>query len=110
MTTRTLRAYAVGSGAHWTTAVLVFAGTAREARNLGADMIVNGYGCCEFLDVRVKWLRDGAPAWDDAVGEPTVLEPDGCRDCGMWFPDWRPTEGDRTCPQCMDMAAAGVSA
>lgn len=108
--TSTLRAYAVGSDHEWTTAVLVFATTARQARNLGADMLVNGYGCCEFLDVRVRWLRDGAPAWEDGVTESTVVEAEGCETCGIWWPDWRPTEADRTCPQCHDMAEMGCPA
>jgi len=77
-----LRGY-MGSST-WPTdgAVLIFAHTAKEAKQLSPDFM-DEMACEEYTDIRIRWLRRADPkAWD--VSEPCVLIPTVCRRCELW--------------------------
>ena len=100
-----MRAYMVHGGEPEEGASLVFANSAREAKRMGYYALT-GFGLVDwYIDVRVKWLREGAEIHREK-DEPHVIEaPASCWDCGLWYPTWKPEGEDTTCPDCKDLEA-----
>ena len=87
-------------------ALLVFAHTAKEARQVSWVSVANLMGC-DYIDVRVVWLKVNAPhlvaAANSAkmvLGEAHVIEyPPSCSSCCLWGDD-RPIEENGRCADC----------
>lgn len=84
-------------------ACLIFAHTAREAKNMSWD-VVRWWGCEEFTDVRATriWKKDHLYKQADqnalSANKPHVIEaPDSCNTCGMWGDE---IGSDGLCPDC----------
>lgn len=103
-----LRAYRVSGPEPSEGASLVFAANARDAKRLGWRSIDFLPELCwhGYVDVRVKWLREGADfhrnAEMEAKGESYVVEsPDICERCELWYADGlEPTT--RLCWSCFE--------
>lgn len=86
-----LRAYIAYAGHPEEGAALVFARTATEAKRL-AWPVIQGWMDCDYIGLRVRWLRNGADWHRDpeaeAKGEPYVIEaPRVCERCEQWYED-----------------------
>jgi len=87
-------------------AILIFAHTSREARNLSFGDLSN-MADCEFIDVRAERIWDNPPhllaASDQKKyknSEPHVIDnPPGCSDCCMWGEDFIIEENGK-CSMC----------
>jgi hypothetical protein len=83
-------------------ACLVFAHTAREARALAAPVVREWTGC-DWIDIRVHWLRAGCAHLRQS-DEPHVVEsPPVCESCEEWHAE--PLDDNGRCEGCADEVA-----
>jgi hypothetical protein len=67
-------------------AVAVFAPDARTARRM-AFPVIRGWTDCEWLDLRVKWLRGDCEHLRAKPGPHVNDSPPNCEICELWFAD-----------------------
>lgn len=96
-----MRAYMAWAGEPEDGAVLVFAHTSREARRLAADE-VQSWTRCDYIDVRVRWLRSDCAHLREQDGPHVVDNPPSCRDCERWYTE--PLDENGRCQACAENA------
>lgn len=95
---KTLRSYMASAGDPSEGAVLVFAYTAAEAKRL-AFPAVRDWTNCDYIEVRVKWLRSGCEHMRQKDGPHVVYSPPSCDECELW---WEEPLVDGLCESCRE--------
>lgn len=103
----TLRAY-LGFNGRWGShegAIAIFANDSREAKRIGFLAFEHLYGDCEYIDFRVRWIRDGMDQHADyellETGQPHVNDsPGACDRCELWYADVEVIDG--LCEYCRE--------
>ena len=80
-----MKPYMIHAGNAHECAILVFANTSREAKQIGRSTIV-GFTDCDYIDIRVKRMEDVPFIRSYALQDtPHVVEsPPSCDSCCQW--------------------------